>query len=337
MPGAPPAGSLTIDALQHRLIRYIGIKIPDAKNILVDRIERIVGGASRDTYRFRLQYSQQNQAVERFLIIRLDPADSLIDTERRIEFFAYQAFFKTDVPVPEMLWLEEDTGHLGTQFFIAVELTGLQSNAAVMLSPEFAPSHARLAEQKWSILGKMTRHDPAGLGLDRIMQPVTPETAWLRELNYWEHVLDKDEVTPQPVIRWAIRWLRANPPPPAQKITVVHGDYRSGNFLFDMQGNIHGILDWEMAHLGDPLEDLGWGFNRVWCFAKDDRRGGLLPSGQRPESRSGGVALVGTVQLRERPGHLGVRSQGLDRRQESRSDSGPRQLDADEHAGSSCA
>jgi aminoglycoside phosphotransferase (APT) family kinase protein len=77
-------------------------------------------------------------------------------------------------------------------------------------------------------------------------------------------------------MRAAIRWMRRNPPPPAQKIAVVHGDYRTGNFLFDEEGRIRGILDWEMSHLGDPLEDLGWSLNRVWCWAQDERRGGLV-------------------------------------------------------------
>ena len=58
---------------------------------------------------------------------------------------------------------------------------------------------------------------------------------------------------------------------------LVHGDYRTGNFLYDTHGDIHGVLDWEMSHLGDPLEDLGWTLNRIWCWAQDDLRGALLP------------------------------------------------------------
>ncbi|MBS0334182.1 MAG: phosphotransferase, partial [Proteobacteria bacterium] len=70
------------------------------------------------------------------------------------------------------------------------------------------------------------------------------------------------------------------PPPPAQKLSVVHGDYRTGNFLFDEAGEIHGVLDWEMAHLGDPLEDLAWGFNPIWRFGRG-LPGGLL---SKPEA-----------------------------------------------------
>jgi aminoglycoside phosphotransferase (APT) family kinase protein len=109
------------------------------------------------------------------------------------------------------------------------------------------------------------------------MESVAPEACWRRELDYWEKRLDDNEQCPQPVIRAAIRWLRSNPPPPAQKVGVVHGDFRTGNFLVDTEGGIRAILDWEMAHLGDPLEDLAWGINPVWRWARDERAGGLAP------------------------------------------------------------
>jgi aminoglycoside phosphotransferase (APT) family kinase protein len=155
-------------------------------------------------------------------------------------------------------------------------MTGLETSPSRILMEPYAAHHQKIAEQKWSILGAIAAHDPAKLGLVGVMEPVAPENCWKRELDYWEGVLDSDELIPQPIIRAAIRWMRRNPPRPAQKVSVVHGDYRTGNFLFDEQGRIHGILDWEMAHLGDPLEDLGWSLNRVWCWAHDDRRGGLI-------------------------------------------------------------
>jgi aminoglycoside phosphotransferase (APT) family kinase protein len=262
--------------LEESLADYIRLKMPAAAEIRVDQLAQISGGASRQTYRFRLSYSERGKAHERRLILRRDPSASLIDTDRKIEFAAYQAFFGTSVPVPEVLWLEDDARHLGSPFFIGVEMTGLETSPSRILMEPYAAHHQKIAEQKWSILGAIAAHDPAKLGLVGVMEPVAPENCWKRELDYWEGVLDSDELIPQPIIRAAIRWMRRNPPRPAQKVSVVHGDYRTGNFLFDEQGRIHGILDWEMAHLGDPLEDLGWSLNRVWCWAHDDRRGGLI-------------------------------------------------------------
>ncbi len=267
-------------SLEESLAYYIQLKMPTAGQVWVDQLEQISGGASRQTYRFRIAYLEGGREHERRLIVRRDPAASLIDTDRKIEFAAYQAFFRTPVPVPEVLWLEDDPRHLGSPFFISVEMSGFQAAPARMLMEPYAAHHQKIAEQKWSILGEIAKQDPAKLGLLGTMEAVAPDQCWKRELDYWEGVLDSDELIPQPIMRAAIRWMRRNPPPPAQKVGVVHGDYRTGNFLYDENGRIHGILDWEMSHLGDPLEDLGWSLNRVWCWAQDDRRGGLIPREQ---------------------------------------------------------
>ncbi|WP_249138105.1 phosphotransferase family protein [Phenylobacterium montanum] len=265
-----------METLESQLAAYIAHRLPEAREVTVTALARISGGASRETYRFRLSYlNAEETRVEEPLILRRDPPSSLIDTQRRIEFAAYRAFEGSAVPVPRMLWLEEDEAHLGHPFFIAQEIAGFEASPMVILAPPYAAHHAAFAERKWTILGEIAKADPDQLDLMGAFEPVAADESWKRELAYWEGVIDEDELAPQPIIRAAIRWLKANPPPPAQKISLVHGDYRTGNFLYDAQGGIHGILDWEMAHLGDPLEDLAWSFNPIWRWAKDERVGGL--------------------------------------------------------------
>ncbi|WP_372782718.1 phosphotransferase family protein [Phenylobacterium sp.] len=263
-------------ALEPRLARYIESRLPDASDVAVSSLERISGGASRETYRFRLAYREGGQTHDRKLILRRDPPASLIDTERRVEFEAYRAFFGSAVPVPRMLWLEEADAALDHPFFIAEELAGFEAAPQMLFAGGYQAVLPALAERKWTILGEIARADPRALGLTSVMQAPPLDEAWRRELGHWEAIFDSDEAEPQPIARAAIRWLRAHPPPPAQKLAVVHGDYRTGNFLYDEAGEIHGVLDWEMAHLGDPLEDLAWGFNPVWEFGRG-LAGGLLP------------------------------------------------------------
>lgn len=263
--------------LEPRLAAYIGGKLGCAAE--VSGLERISGGASRETYRFVCRWDD-GQPRERRMILRRDPPASLIDTERRIEFAAYRAFHGSAVPVPEMLWLEEASEPLDHPFFIAEEIAGFQAAPQMLLSGMYDAVLPKVAERKWSILGDIAKADPVALGLTEVMAAPALDACWRRELDHWEAVLDKDQAEPLPIARAAIRWLRANPPPPAQKLSVVHGDYRTGNYLFDDQGEIHGVLDWEMAHLGDPLEDLAWGFNPVWGFGRPDLMGGLAPQAQ---------------------------------------------------------
>jgi aminoglycoside phosphotransferase (APT) family kinase protein len=265
--------------LAPRLAAYLAAKMPGASDVAVEAMERISGGASRETYRFRASWREDGEARERRMILRRDPPASLIETERRVEFAAYRGFHGSAVPVPEMLWLEEETGPLDHPFFIAEELAGFQAAPQMLFSGAYDAVLPKVAERKWTILGEIARADPVAMDLTEVMQVPAADACWRRELDYWEGVIDRDEAEPMPIVRAAIRWLRANPPPPAQKISVVHGDYRTGNFLYDEAGEIHGVLDWEMAHLGDPLEDLAWGFNPVWAFGRG-LAGGLLPQAE---------------------------------------------------------
>ncbi|MDE2488096.1 MAG: phosphotransferase family protein [Alphaproteobacteria bacterium] len=262
--------------LAPRVAAYLASRMPGASDVTVEAMERISGGASRETYRFRATWREDGAARERRMILRRDPPASLIETERRVEFAAYRAFHGSAVPVPEMLWLEEDEAALDHPFFIAEELAGFQAAPQMLLSGAYDAVLPVVAQRKWTILGEIAKVDPAKVGVLEVMQAPPADQCWRRELDYWESMLDRDQAEPLPIVRAAIRWLRANPPPPAQKISIVHGDYRTGNFLYDEAGEIHGVLDWEMAHLGDPLEDLAWGFNPVWAFGRG-LAGGLVP------------------------------------------------------------
>jgi len=266
-----------MEELAPRIAAYARHRLPGARDVEVSGVDRIHGGASRETYRFVLACTAADGAREEHrLILRRDPPGSLIETDRAVEFDAYRAFHRTAVPVPEPWWLEEDPSWLDHPFFVMQEIAGYEAGPTQLFAPPYVEHLEKLGCRKWEILGEISKADPQALGLVGPMESVALDAAWRRELDYWEGVLDEDEVCPQPVIRAVIRRLRREPPPPAQKLAVVHGDFRTGNFLYDAQGGIHGILDWEMAHLGDPLEDLAWGINRVWCWARDDRVGGLL-------------------------------------------------------------
>lgn len=266
-----------MEPIEPRLAAYIASRLDDAEEVHVEGLDRIFGGASRETYRFVLTWREGGAERQRRLILRRDPPGSLIETERATEFAAYRAFHGTSVPVPEPLWLEEDPSYLDHPFFVMEELSGFESSPQAITQPPYAEHAGRLARRKWSILGEIARADPKALGLTSVMPAVAPEDVAGRELSRWEKVIDEDELCPQPIVRAAIRWLRANPPAPPERLSVVHADFRTGNFLYDADGEIHAILDWEMAHLGDPLEDVAWSINPVWCWAGDGRCGGLVP------------------------------------------------------------
>lgn len=242
--------------------------------VKVRSIEQIPGGASRETYRVRLD----GPDGERGVILRRDPKSSLIDTERALEYRTYAAVHGSAVPVPEPLILEEDPGPLERPFSVMGEIAGCQSSVAALAEPPFAAAREKIGERKWQLLGQLAAMDVGELGVTEFM--AVPEHAAARELDYWAGVIAADALHPQPVAEAAIRWLRRHLPPPSVRHCLVHGDYRSGNFLFDEHGRIHGVLDWEMAHVGDPLEDLAWSLDPLWAWPERTLAGGLLPREQ---------------------------------------------------------
>ncbi len=260
--------------LAQRLQDYLAAKLqrPDLR---VSALSRIPGGASRETYRFRAQYRDGNGDADRALILRRDPEASLIDTERTTEFRAYQAFHALGLPVPEPIALELTPEVLERPFFIMEEITGCEV-ASVLHPDPYAGHRDSLGEQFWSYLGRIAAADPHAIGLGDFEGESDPRKTALHEMDRWETVIVEDEREPQPIARAALRWLKRNRPPAAQKISIVHGDYRTGNFLFAADGTIRAILDWEMAHLGDPLEDLAWALDPLWSHGNPDYPAGLV-------------------------------------------------------------
>ena len=239
------------------------------KPVAVTDIQKIYGGASRETYRMQLDVDGESKGV----ILRRDPPSSLIDTERELEYGAYARIFGTDIPVPEPLFLENDARYLEQAFSIMAAIDGCQTDVGALPQDE----RELLGKEKYAILGRLAAHDPIELGFDELMAVPALDKCAEEQLSYWESVIVQDEMHPQPIARAAIRWLRRHLPPAALKLSVVHGDYRTGNYLFNTDGRITAILDWEMCHLGDPLEDLAWSMDPLWRGTEKHLAGRLVP------------------------------------------------------------
>jgi aminoglycoside phosphotransferase (APT) family kinase protein len=260
-----------MNELSARLQTYLRRKL-EAPDLAVADLARIPGGASRETYRFRARYNGR----ERGLILRRDPPASLIETERTTEYRAYEAFHGLGLPVPEPIALELDAAPLERPFFIMEEIENCQTGSIMSPDP-FGSLREKVGQQFFTVMGRIAAADPRDIGLSDFEGETDIHDVAMHEVARWEKVVDEDEREPQPIVRAALRWLKRNPPPPAQKISVVHGDYRTGNFLIDDAGTIRAILDWEMSHLGDPLEDLGWAIDPLWSAGNVALPGGMLP------------------------------------------------------------
>ena len=224
--------------------------------ISIENLRRFHGGAARETYRFDAVGSRGTAG----LVLRRDPASSLIETDRAIEFRALQAFHGTAVPVPRPLHVEATA--FGAPGFIMTEVPGCRAASLFEAEPYGALADA-VGAQMFTILGRIAARDPADLGL------AMPAEPWRDRLDHWRATLTADAQGPEPVAWAAVRWLERHPPPPPVRASVVHGDYRSGNFLVDEANVIRAIVDWEMVHAGDAHEDLAWAMDPLWAHGSD--------------------------------------------------------------------
>ena len=237
----------------------------------VQGLSRISGGASRETYRFDAVSGGEREG----LILRRDPPASLIETDRRLEFLAIRSFAGKGLAAPEAIFLEETGAELERPFFVMSRVEG--GVTATPFAADPYGEHGRaIGKQFFTFLGRIAGEPVDDLAIMQAAPRPAPEDCWRRELDYWAGVIEADEAHPQPIVRAAIRRLRRAPPPSPAKLAVVHGDYRSGNFLHDGAGHIIAVLDWEMAHLGDPLEDLAWAMDPLWSNTADSRISGMI-------------------------------------------------------------
>ena len=143
---------MTNEHVAEQFKAYVAHKLPDATNIVIGFILPVFGGASRETFSIELNYSLNDEQVSRRVILRREFASGIVESQTRTEWEAYKAFYGTDVPVPELLWLEEDSKILARAFLPggSIELSRLQGAMAAswdtIPAMFFATAYAPLIE-----------------------------------------------------------------------------------------------------------------------------------------------------------------------------------------------
>ena len=176
---------------------------------------------------------------------------------------------KTDLPVPKIFAHEDDEAVLDGRFYVMEYLRGetppaVSPHETGMLVDLSTKARRKLWFSGLAELGKLHRLDARELGLDFMSQPAQDGSELTTLLDYWEqHYLSSSDGKPLPLMVDAIAWLRSNRLEEREP-SVVWGDARIGNMLFDEEQNCVGIVDWELTSLGEPLQDLAY-----WTYSDD--------------------------------------------------------------------
>lgn len=233
-------------------------------SVEIEGLARQSGGASRETWSFTAVADGERR---RLILQRVRGRMTMGSASLASEDALLAAAEAAGVPVPPVV-----VDAAGCEPFLgAARITGHVDGEAlgprIVRRDEFAPARALLAAQCGRALAAIHSIDPADVpGLE----PVDT----LGRLRDGLDLLDER----RPAFELALRWL-ADHRPPDRPVSVVHGDFRVGNLLVDPDAGLRAVLDWELAHLGDPLEDLGWLCVRAWRFGGEGEVGGVGPLG----------------------------------------------------------
>jgi aminoglycoside phosphotransferase (APT) family kinase protein len=245
-------------------------------------LERLSGGASQELWSFDVETGGETLP----LILRRNPGGLTqresaagMETEARLIELARAA----GAPAPAVVHVCQPADGLG-HGYVMERIAGETIARRILRDAAYAQARPRLARQLGEAAARIHAVDVGAAGA---LREVTPQSSL--EGSYAGY---RAFGTPRPVVEWAFRWLRDHLPPPPPRQTVVHGDMRNGNIIVGPDG-LSAVLDWEVVHLGDPMEDLGWICVTSWRFGEVDKPAGGF--GSREEMFAGYEAAGGSA------------------------------------------
>ncbi len=231
----------------------------------------LAGGASRDMW--LIETNVGGEALK--LVLRRDLPTTMLDDalSREQEFRLMQAAYGAGIRVARPRWLCTDISVLGAPFFLMDYVDGIGIGRKVVQMPELAEARAALPAQMAAQLAKIHQLDYVAHDLNFLFAPADGLTP-VQEVIAQAHAVLEALNVKHPAFEFALRWAEQNAPP-SERITLIHGDFRIGNLLVNAQG-LAAVADWEFAHIGDPLEELGYCCMRDWRFGMGHLRlGGI--------------------------------------------------------------
>jgi aminoglycoside phosphotransferase (APT) family kinase protein len=272
VPPWPGSGS---DTLAERLGAFLSGELGlGPGDVRVVAARRLAGGASREIWALDAELARGGACERIELVLRKDPAGRVGDGgDRSLEFHVLRAAADAGVPVPRALWASADPRWLGAPFFLMDRIAGETLPRRLLRDARYAEARERLVVQLGEALARIHAIDWRRPELGGLAAPPAGCAPARSELERVAGAIRELAVEPHPVLDLAERWLLERAPE-APRRALVHGDYRIGNVIFDERG-LRAILDWELAHVGDPIEDLGWLCTRAWRFGSPLPAGGV--------------------------------------------------------------
>jgi aminoglycoside phosphotransferase (APT) family kinase protein len=248
-------------ALQARILDYLGRRLPQARDLTLHNVQRIAVGWSHETWLFDLHYRVDGEAQHLGLCLRRDPGNALLRhlSDLSQQFRVLQCLEHTALPTPKPYWFESDTAILDAPFLVMEKVRGSCPSPWGREGRAYyqaAADRGKLPKSFTSTLATLHTLDWRAAGLDFLGVPAPGADFARREIAKWRELIALSDHAPEPILTDLICWLEDNIPP-TDRVTLVHGAYRTGNFLIH-DDEISAVLDWELQVLGDPMYDVAY-------------------------------------------------------------------------------
>ncbi len=245
-----------------------------ANEVTVARMALLGGGAIQENWALDVACRGGRLDGAHELVLRTDARSRVaVSWDRAQEYKILEVAFRAGVTAPEPIALCEDPAVIGRPFYLMRRVPGEARGFRLVRDPWLREHGDMLAARLGAELAKLHRVTPPVPGLEFMPVPQGP-AALARVAEHRAHldVMGSAEC----VLEWALAWLDRHAPPEVPPL-LLHGDFRTGNYLVDA-GRLTAVLDWEFAHWGDPLEDLGWMLGKYWRFGAYEREAGGIGS-----------------------------------------------------------
>ena len=275
-----------IDDVVARLQRFLQQRI--AGPFAISGVRSLAGGSSKEQFAFRLRRTDADgRDSDERLVLRMRPAESIVETHPLREYQALAAA-RGHLPVPPLYWIDPEGEEFGQPALIYGYCPGITKpprEGAYTSRAGFGRYRQQLAPQFVRHFATLARLDWSGCDMSAFDVPPTGSNAGvITAINGWQRVWEEDCVEDFPLMTLAAQWLRDNAPP-IDHVSLVHQDFRGGNFLFDpADARITAILDWELVFLGDRHADLAFFLSPLFQ-ERDETSGEALVGGLMPRAQ----------------------------------------------------
>ncbi|TQV79236.1 phosphotransferase family protein [Denitrobaculum tricleocarpae] len=243
---------------------------------------RLEGGAVQENWRIVVSLgestgSKDNTAAQtEHYVLRTSAKTCLPDSRPKAEEFALlRTAWNAGVLVPEPLWLCTTPEVIGADFFLCRDVPGTALGHQVMELNQPERGNPSLVEQLGQQLAKI--HSIKALPADLSFLEPSGESPAENAVRHWRQEL-AELVETRTALEWGLQWCADHLPAPPEEPCLLHGDFRTGNYMVDPEaapsGRLQAILDWEFAQWGDPMSDIGWFCAACWRFDRPDLEAG---------------------------------------------------------------